>query len=145
MPIGVLYGRISDVDMLERLALRRGIEVQHRASTPRFAAGAVWDVRFHLRGRDRTLVTTLTGLEAPHSLRVEAVGTGLDAALAVDLVALSRSRTRLALDFVIRPRSMPARLLVQTMKLSRRRLKQTLTDRLEGVARRIENDYRRAL
>ncbi len=145
VPIDTLYKRVTDFEMMERLALRRGIDVQHRDPTPYGEAGSIWDVRFDLRGRQRQLETKILSVDAPHVLRFEAVGTGIEADLAIDLVSLARSRTRLAFECVIRPKNMPARLLVQTLKLSRGRVKRRLTSRLQDFARRIENEYRRSL
>jgi hypothetical protein len=59
-------------------------------------------------------------------------------ALGFTLVALSRQRTRLYAEFEIRPRSLGARLMVQSAKLGRASLNTRYSKRIAALARDIE-------
>jgi hypothetical protein len=58
--------------------------------------------------------------------------------LAFTLVALSRQHTRLHAEFEIRPRSLGARLMIQSAKLGRASLNSRYNKRIAALARNIE-------
>ncbi|SFB00891.1 Polyketide cyclase / dehydrase and lipid transport [Poseidonocella pacifica] len=140
-PIDVVFGRVSDFDFMERLALRRGIDVARHDMSAAPRAGMRWTMGFVLRGRRRKVEVEMVGYEPPHKLRFKAVGEGAEGDLAVDIVALARERTRLALALQVKPRSLNARIAVQALQLSRGRYKRRLLKRLATLASQIEADY----
>lgn len=62
----------------------------------------------------------------------------------IELVALSPARTRLSVDVNLKPNSIPARLLVQSLKLARTNLNKKFHLRMADYARDIEERIRRS-
>jgi len=61
----------------------------------------------------------------------------------VDLVALSRGRTRLSVDLALEPRSISGRLMVQSLKLARNNLTKRFRLRVADYAVDLEDRYKR--
>ena len=68
----------------------------------------------------------------------------LTAEVAVELVALSRKRTRLQMTIDLKPQNLSARLLVQSLKLARGSIKRKFDKRMAGFARDIEQRHARS-
>jgi hypothetical protein len=63
----------------------------------------------------------------------------------VELVALSRGRTRLSVELELKPRSISARLLVQSLKLARANLNKKFHLRMADYARELEDRSKRTI
>jgi hypothetical protein len=70
---------------------------------------------------------------------------GLGGNMVVDLMALSRSRTRLVLDIELKPENLSARLLVQSLKLARGNLTKRFRLRAAEYAIDVEDRYKRSV
>jgi hypothetical protein len=60
----------------------------------------------------------------------------------IELVAMSRSRTRMNLSLDARPRTIPAKLMVQSMKLARQSVVKRFQRRVADYAADLENRLR---
>lgn len=140
-PIAYVFGHISDFAILERRALRQGAQVNRRGAGP-VAGGAIWDVAFKFRGRDRNVVATLTQFDLEQAMTVESVSDGLVVTTHVELVALSPARTRVMVAIDLKARTLTARLLVQSLKLAKAKLTTRLKTRVLDYAEDIEDRYR---
>lgn len=136
---------VSDFETLERAALRRGAEVQRTDKLRKPAVGMSWSASFLARGRQRHLDIRMVEYEPPNAMRFHSVAQGLETDLRVELLALSRNRTRLSLDLELKPRSISARLLVQSLKLARTNLNRKFHLRMADYARDLEDRARRTL
>lgn len=148
-PIDRIFEMITDFEGFERAAMRRGAEVVRtdklRLPTDMTAAvGMAWLARFKLRGRDRELALELAALDPPHGYRIDFASSGLDGDLAIDLVAMSRNRTRMTLALELRPRTLAARLMVQSLKLARTNLTKRFALRVADFAKDLEDRLRLA-
>ena len=121
-PIDRVFAALSDINGIERQALRRGIKV--RRITPHDApeAGMRWNAGFKFRGRDMTADVLLARFDAPEAMMFEGQSGGLDTTFQIDLTALSPGRTRMAITAALLPRTLSARLLVQSLKLAKGRV-----------------------
>ena len=134
VPVGTAFALATDFAELERAARRKGVQVvrKDRLATP--GAGMAWDIAFRFRKRERQVESTLTSLDPPR----QAVFTGKSQHLAIGLVfsvvALSRDRSRLMLDLDLRPRTLRARVMLQSARLARGRIERTLRARFEAFA-----------
>lgn len=137
-PIEHVFSHVTDFAALERSALRRGIEVQRVIDKPEPGPGMTWDAAFMLRGKRREMAIALVEFDAPNSLVLTALSPNIDGRLVVDLVALSRNRTRLNLSIDIKPRTLAARLMLQSLKLARGNVDKRFHKRLAEFARDIE-------
>ena len=138
-----MYSRITDFQGFERQALRRGVNVQRidNASVP--VEGSSWDVAFKFRGKDRNLKSIITRLNEPTEIRLDTAANGLDGVTQIELVPLSRNRTRIAVSLELSPQSLSARLLLQSLKLAKNSLSRRLGMRVTDFAEDVEESYRK--
>ncbi|MDF1709958.1 MAG: SRPBCC family protein [Paracoccaceae bacterium] len=143
-PIEQVFALVSDFAALERAALRRGAEVQRTDSLHKPGVGMSWTAAFMARGRQCKLDIVMTTYEPPHAMRFDSVAQGLHSNMTVELVALSRGRTRLSVDLELKPKSISARLFVQSLKLARNNLNKKFHLRMADYASDLEDRARRA-
>lgn len=142
-PIDYVFGAVTDFEGFERQALRRGAEVKRLDVLPAPGKGMAWDIAFPFRGKRREMQSELVAFEAPHQMLFDNRVTGMSGHLGVELLALSRARTRLVLEIELRPETLAARLLVQSMKLARGALDKRLQVRVAEFAKAVEDRYGR--
>lgn len=143
-PIEKVFAQVSDFETLERAALRRGAEVQRTDTLLKKGPGMRWSAEFMARGRQRKLNIEMTTYSPPNNMRFHSVAQGLETVMLIELVALSPARTRLSVDVNLKPNSIPARLLVQSLKLARTNLNKKFHLRMADYARDIEERIRRS-
>ncbi|GHF37164.1 SRPBCC family protein [Seohaeicola zhoushanensis] len=138
-PIGDVFAMLSDFEGFERLAIRRGIEVQRDKDMTPPGPGMEWAARFLLRGKSRDLRLTLAQYDRPTAIRFEAVSQGLDGTLTLDLLSLSKKRTRMAVVLELKPKTLPARLLIQSLRLTKATLTKRFKLKVATFAKSLEN------
>lgn len=144
-PSAFVYAALSDFDGWERAALRRGAEVA-RCDTPRHEGpGMAWQVGFPFRGKVRQLKVTLARLEPDQRLEFAGEGQALEGGLVVELVELGPKRTRVTVVAELKPRTLPARLFVQSLKFARAKVAKRFSGRVALAAADIEDRYKRSL
>lgn len=141
-PIDFVFEQMSDFPALERSALRRGAEVQRVDNLPDKSPGMAWDVAFDLRGKRREMMLELTQIDAPNGLVISSRSPNMGGHMVADLVALSRSRTRISLEIEMKPKTLASRLLVQSMKLARANLTKRFKMRVADYAKDLEDRYK---
>lgn len=141
-PIDVVYDTLTDFRTFENAALRRGAEIERLDDGEGPVVGARWRVRFRLRGRDRVVDAELTELAAPESYVIESTGGGIDGVSRIGLVALSKSSTRLSIEINLSPRTLSARLILQSVRLARSTLARRFKHRIADFAEDVEQRYR---
>lgn len=142
-PIDFVFGQVSDFQAFERAALRRGAEVQRVDTLQTPGVGAVWETQFKFRGRKREARIEVTQLDRPNGLNCVFETQFLSGTLDVDLVALSRNRTRMSIEIAFSPRNLTARLLVQSLKLAQSSLKKKFRFRVAHFAKDLEERHKR--
>lgn len=142
-PIDRVFGLITDFEMYERAALRRGADVVRSDTLRARGAGMTWNAQFQFRGRERKLSLKLAEMTPPDGYRIDFFSPNLDGDLKVDLLALSKHRTRLTLALEVRPKTLSARLMVQSLKLARTNLTKRFALRVADFAKDLEDRMRR--
>ncbi len=142
-PLEYVFSQVSDFAGLERSALRRGADVQRvdQLSVP--GPGMIWDTAFDLRGKRRNARLELIQYDPPNGMRFSSGSAAMNGDLVLELVALSRGRTRLSLEAELLPQNLSARLLVQSLKLAKSNLTKRYEMRIATYARDLEDRYRR--
>ena len=143
-PIEFVFEQMTDFRAIERAAMRRGAEVQRIDQVQTKGPGMAWDASFVMRGKTRNIQIQLTEYDPPNGLIMSSRSPNMGGQLVVELVALSRGRTRVAMDVELRPKNLSAKLLVQSMKLARKSILKRIDSRLEGYAAEIEQRYLRS-
>jgi uncharacterized protein YndB with AHSA1/START domain len=141
-PIDTVFAALSDFDAIERFALRRGAAVERTCAGDATGGGRAWTVRFHYRGRSRVLTTQVERIEAPTLLASKGRIGGIEGDLSFDLTALSPGRTRVRVGLEMRPTTLTARLLLQSMRLAKTSLSNRFRRRVQDLARKIERSAR---
>ncbi|SFE47725.1 SRPBCC family protein [Roseivivax sediminis] len=143
-PLDRVFAEMSDIEAIERAAMRRGVEVSRIDTGETTGPGMTWQIAFRYRGRQREARIEMTEYAPPHRMACHSVSGGLEIDTAVDFVALSRTRTRIAMDVDLKPRTLSARLLVQSLKLARGSIEKRLKARSADFARDLEARVKRA-
>lgn len=136
-PIAETFAAVTDFESFERSAIRRGVEV-HRNGDGTAPEDLTWDVVFMFRGSERKMRLEILEYHAPNVVVFSATGSGMTGELRVDLMALSSQRTRMTMRLDLRPKTLAARLLVQSLKLARNKLNRKFRKRVAEFALLIE-------
>lgn len=142
-PIDAVFDMLCDFEMFERAAMRRGAEVQRTDSRATPGVGMGWQAAFSLRGKRRQIEIDMTTFDRPHEMVFECRSSGLTNLMTLELVALSRSRTRVLVALDIKPLNLSARLLVQSLKLAKTSLTKKYKLRVAEFARTLEERHKR--
>ncbi|KPP88428.1 MAG: Polyketide cyclase / dehydrase and lipid transport [Rhodobacteraceae bacterium HLUCCO07] len=137
-----VFAAVSDFDRFERQALRRGAEISRLDVQTEPGLGMMWHIAFRFRGKRREIQIELVEYDPPNRMVFESRSPNVDGQMIVDLVALSPHRTRLRLEIELRPTTLAARLLVQSMKLAKGNLNKRFKIRVAEYAKATEESYR---
>ena len=141
-PAAFVFAALKDFDAWERSALRRGAEVVRTDKLPSVMPGLSWLIKFAYRGKQRKLALRLTSLEQPTLIGFSGTGTSFDGVAGIDLMELAARRTRMSVTLDIRPKSIAARVILQSMRLANARLNRRFSDRVGQFCSEIETRYR---
>ena len=137
-PIDFVFGFLSDFDGWERAALRRGADVTRTDKLRKPGAGMTWHVRFAWKGRERELQIKVVKLDPAGQMTLSFDGPAIEGTLNAELVSLASKRTRLLAQVEAKPRTLAARLFIQSLKLAKSRVQKRYDARLDQLARDIE-------
>ncbi len=133
-PVAEVFARLADFERWERAALRRGAEVQRLDTLARVGRGLTWGIGFSYRGKPRNLTLRLDEMVPSSRLGFSGKGANLEGVLAVDLIEMSPQRTRVQVKLDLRPRTLLARLFIQSMRLNRGRIEGKFRARVAQIA-----------
>lgn len=133
-PIETVFEAVSDFDAFERRMLRRGVDITRDETVPIDRVGARWKAHFTWRGRSYDVDAELVSLEPGVSYAIESLSNGIETMATVDLVALSKTRTRLFVSLDLIPKTFSARLLVQSLRLAKGNLSRKFKTRVSEFA-----------
>lgn len=141
-PIEAVFDMLSDFEHFERAAVRRGAEVQRVDEMTVPGPGMTWDAVFELRGKRRELQLEMVTYDRPNEMVLESTSPGMLGQMSFELIALSRGRTRVKVELEVKPLNLSARLLVQSLKLAKKKLAQRYKLRIAEYAKGMEDRYR---
>jgi hypothetical protein len=141
-PIAHVFAQVADFAGFERQALRRGANVRRTDQKPQQGLGSGWHVVFSFRGKERQMQAVVTAWDPPNGYGVQSSSSGIDGTVVVELVPLSRNRTRLSLSIELKPKTIAARIMVQSLRLGRGTLQRRLDLRMSDYASEIVERYR---
>ena len=140
-PIEHVFQAVTDFDGFERQALRRGAEVSRQDTHGRPGVGSEWKLRFAFRGKQRNVDARISQFEAPHGFLADTRSGGLEGKVSLELVALSPRRTRMQVVVDLAPKTLSARLLIQSLKFAKGNLNKRFSNRVWQFAQDIEGKY----
>jgi hypothetical protein len=137
-PVAFVFAALSDFEAWERAAMRRGADVHRTDKLRTPGPGMTWQARFAWRGRERQVQVRLTKLVTNLNLALDFDGPSVEGNLNIELVELSAKRTRMLMQVDLKPRTLSARLFIQSMKLTKNRVQRKYDARLQTIAKDIE-------
>lgn len=145
IPIGDAFEMLSDFDGFERAILRHGAEVTRTDELTSAGEGMAWKTSAPVRGKVRDFDVKLVEYDNPNQMLFEVTTKNMGGTFLVELVALSRARTRLRVELDVRPQSLSARLLMQSAKLARNTLNRRYKTRIAHFATDLEERHKKSL
>ncbi|MCK0125916.1 SRPBCC family protein [Gelidibacter sp. F2691] len=140
--IDQVFDALTDFEGFELAALRRGAEIVRTDTLPQPGQGMGWKAKFIYRNRERVADISVEEFDRPNALHVWSKVSGLNVELDAELMSLSRNRTRLTISVDMRPKTIPARLLIQSLKLARGTMLRRFRKRIAEFAATIEARHR---
>ena len=140
-PIEYVFEQAADFDAHLRQALRRGIDVRRTDSLTVTGVGLSWHAQVEFRGKPRKIVGQLCAIDAPNGFEIQSTSGGVESVFNVELLPLSPRRTRIRAGLDLRPSTISARLLIQSLKLGKHRLNQRFSQRIARFAEEIEERF----
>ena len=138
-PIEHVFAMATDFGAFERQVLRRGAQIQRLDSKTETGVGMAWKIGFEFRGRKREMESHLVDYDVPNRLVMEGKLAGLGGDLVVNFIALSRNRTRMDVVLELKPQTITAKVMVQSLRLGKSGLLQKFRRRVGEFAKTIEN------
>lgn len=138
-PAEFVFKELSEFESFERLASHRGARITRVDSLAEPGVGMCWDVDFQFRNKARSVRTEVVRFEAPEFIGFSGQSSNFTLMMTVMLTALSQTRTRIQVGLDIRPRTLSARLLMQSAKLGRASLDRKFEGGVRTIARDLEH------
>ena len=139
-PIAEVYAQASDFALFEKLAAKRGVSVRGEAPITSLTEGQKWTTGFDYRGRTRQVGAEVVSSDPGQGYAVSFEGEGSVGLGVIDLLALSNSRTRMFVSLDLRPQSISARVILQSLKFAKKSLNARFEKRVTAFARMIEGN-----
>ena len=141
--VGFVYKELADFDAWERMAMRRGAEVTRTDRARHFGPGMEWQVNFIHRKKPRSARIQVLEVTPDSHLRIAAQSTLADLDITIDIMDLAATRTRIEVRTDIKPKTLAARLYIQTLRLARKKAEKTYAHRVASLAVELEDRFRR--
>mgnify|MGYP001549952864 CR=1 FL=1 len=103
------------------------------------APGSKWKAAFTWRGRVYDVDAELVNLEEGEGYAIESRSNGVECLGVVDLMALSKSRTRMFVSIELKPTTLSSRLLVQSLRLAKSSLTRRFKSRVAEFATGLQS------
>ncbi|MGJ8583889.1 MAG: SRPBCC family protein [Marinosulfonomonas sp.] len=143
-PIDYVFERATDFRAFERQALRRGIEIARIDDLGQDAVGLRWKAAFAYRGKRRDVDAELIQLDAPNQFLIQSDSGGISSEFGVEFMPMSANRTRLKIGLQMVPKTLPARLMVQSLKFAKSSLDLRFARRVEQFGTELQDRYQGA-
>lgn len=144
VPAAFVFATLLDHASWEREALRNGAEVERPPGTPVAGLGAAWNVRGQFRGRPRKVLLTIAELVENQRVVLSLDGPSIEGTARFEVMVLSPRRSRLRVDVEFKPKTLSARLFINTMRLAKGRVQAKFETRLGQIGGRIKDRYERS-
>lgn len=140
-PAAFVYAQLADHVAWEREALRRGADIERPAELPQSGVGAGWVIQLPFRGKVRQVLLKVLQMDPDSSLAFSFEGPSLQGDALLEVQALSARRSRLRVTLDAKPKTLAARLFINTLRLAKGRVQSRFDRRLGQLAVRIEANH----
>ncbi len=143
-PASFAYACLTDFAGWEREAARRAVEVERPADLPLSGVGAGWRIRFPFRGKVRKVLVRLKTLMQDNSVSFTMDSPSMEGDTVAEVMALSPRRTRLRVAVTVKPKTLAARLFLNTLRLAKGRVQRRFDARVHQLGAMIEDRHARS-
>ncbi|MEM7440836.1 MAG: SRPBCC family protein [Pseudomonadota bacterium] len=144
-PLDFVFHELSDFDSYEAYAMRVGAQVERKVDRIEKGPGIIWNVVGDFRGKTRDVDIELTEYRPDNVLKFMMTSKGIEAGADFEAMALTRKQSRIKMTLNITPKTISARLVLQSAKLARGSLNKKFNHRFWTYANYIENNYNRKM
>jgi succinylglutamate desuccinylase len=141
-PVAFVSAALTDFEMWERAAMRRGADVERLDRLRQPGPGMQWRVAFDYRGKQRKLEIKVLTLEPEQAVSFHGSSKPAEGVLTIEITEMGPRRTRLVANMEVTPRTLAARLFLQSLKLAKAKVTRRFALRLSQVGADIEDRYR---
>ena len=141
--LNATFEQFADFESFERFGLQNGAEVRRTDDMSAAGPGMMWDLKLDFRGRERRLAVELIDYDPPNNLNFRADSAAIGANILVELVPLSNRQTRAAVTLDVTPKTLAARLAVQSARLTKGTLNKRYKNRLNRFGKMLESKIQR--
>ena len=143
-PLDFVFDQVTDFETYESYALRVGAQVDRKDKLTSPGPGMKWKVVGDFRGKTRKVNMELIEYN-PHSfVKFFVVSGGLEADVDIETMALTRKQSRMKVTTKLKPKTISARLILQSARLAKTSLNRKFNHRFWNYANYIENNYNKS-
>jgi hypothetical protein len=143
-PADVVFRALTDFPAFEQAALRRGATMARTDTLTMPGVGMGWTGKFPFRAKPRAVTLRIASFYPPNGLHVTGFTPNLDLLLTFEVIALARNQSRLNVGLEVRPKTLTARLLIQSAKLGKTGLDRKFAKRVGAFAASIAERHAQA-
>lgn len=144
LPIRAAQAQLTNVNFYQHRAAEAGIVVLPVGPADTPLEQQIWQVDGLIRGRNRSFTLEVAEHRAPVLLSLLARQESMEVRSDLQLFEAGPRLTRATFSLSLRPKSFAAKLLVQSLRLSRPRLTRRLNKRFGQFCRQTARDWRRS-
>jgi len=144
VPAAAVFASLVDHPAWEREAIRNGVEVERPAGTPATGVGAEWRIRGHFRGKSRKVQVKIEEMTQDQRIALGLDSPSIEGTTRLEIMVLSPRRSRMRVDLEIKPKTLAARLFINTMRLAKGRVQARFEKGLGRLGARIKDRYDRS-
>lgn len=133
-PIAQVHAVLMDFDYFETAARRRGAEITRETRDGK----PFWTTSFLFRAKQRNVTVTLQDHQEPSLFRFGFASPNLKGEVQIELISIGPRRTRMSSSLDVRPQTLAARLVIQSLKLARGRVLRRYRKRMAQFTALIE-------
>jgi hypothetical protein len=144
VPAAAVFASLIDHPAWEREAIRNGVEIERPAGTPATGVGAEWRIRGHFRGKPRKVQVKIEEMTQDQRIALGLDSPSIEGTTRLEIMVLSPRRSRMRVDLEIKPKTLAARLFINTMRLAKGRVQARFEKGLGRLGARIKDRYDRS-
>lgn len=144
VPAAFVFATLLDHPTWEREAIRNGVEVLRPQGSPDSGVGASWRIHGHFRGKPRKVLLRIEDLAPNQHVVLSMDSPSMEGTSRIEVMVLSPRRSRLRVDLEIKPKTLAARLFINTMRLAKGRVQARFERGLGNLGSRIKERYERS-
>lgn len=141
-PMAFVNAVLTGFEDWERAAMRRGADVARLDTLREARPGMTWQVAFDYRGKKRKIEMEVLQMLANQTLSLAYTAKPAEGVFTIEMAEMGPRRTRLVVHLEVKPRTLAARLFLQSLRLAKAKVTSRFALRLSQVGADIEDRYR---